>query len=542
MKFKKQGNEMYATCPFHADGKSPNFRVDLKKDAWFCDVCGEGGGVVQFLSKKTGIDEKEAFKQLVSDPHPLGTTPSNGPEAPRRLNIVATYDYKNHRGDVAYQVCRIEPKTFRQRRPDGKGGWIDNMKGVERVLYRLQEIWLAPTVWVVEGEKDADTLFGLGMRATTNVGGAGKWLDGYNEILRDKEVVLCGDNDPPGQEHVKKIAESVDGIAKSVRIVIVPAPSKDISEYLGNFDTKDAKLEALEAIFNKGQLIVKGGAVPIKSMAEMEAEYIEHVRSSKTRLVNLAEWIPSLRCIRSLVGGEMVSVLASTGGGKTFILQNIAYCCHVPTLLFELELPDSLTFERFVGIARERTGQQVFDTYDQQQRLDHRDLSHVFTCSKAPISPDDMESIIIRSELKMGVRPILVLIDYIQLVKGEGQNRYERISGISERLKTVARSTGIVLVIASQVGRDKEKPSIGLHDAKESGSIENSSGVVMGMWREDQNNPNLLKLRVLKNTKGKPSGVIDCEFKSESMRITERNLDTPQKPLPNFQNAAQPDP
>jgi len=98
--------------------------------------------------------------------------------------------------------------------------------------------------------------------------------------------------------------------------------------------------------------------------------------------------------------------------------------------------------------------------------------------------------------------------------------------------------------MASQVSRDKERPEIGLHDAKESGSIENSSGVVIGMWREAKQ-PSVLKLKVLKNTKGKISGVIECQFLNGSMRIVERSIDgkdVPQQSLPNFQNPAQADP
>ena len=51
------------------------------------------------------------------------------------------------------------------------------MQGVERVLYRLPEVLAAGEVWVVEGEKDADSLAALGIVATCNAGGAGKWSE-----------------------------------------------------------------------------------------------------------------------------------------------------------------------------------------------------------------------------------------------------------------------------------------------------------------------------------------------------------------------------
>lgn len=529
MTFKRQGGELYASCPFHTEGKRPNFRVNIQKNSWFCDVCGEGGGVVEFLAKKTGRDKKEVFKELVDkQPTQSAVTPFG--------EIACTYDYTDGSGNLLYQVCRMVPKSFRQRRPDGKGGWIWNMEGIERVLYRLPDI-LNPKcqfVCLVEGEKDADTLRNAGLPATTNVGGAGKWCDAYSECLKGKDIIICGDNDEPGQKHMRKVMENIEAHAKSIRVIQLPKQFKDISDFAASFSCKEKFLEALGPMVDNAPVMVKGGFLPVKSMAELEQEYREHVKEAKTRLVNLSDWLPSLRCVRSLVGGELVSIVGDTGTAKTYVLQHIAYHCRVPSLLFELELPGSLTFERFVAVARRKGGQDVFNTYDAGGTVDHADLSHVFTCTRSRITPADMESIILKSELKIGVRPTLVLVDYIQLVQGTGgKSRYERISAIAEDLKVVAKSTNTVIVMASQVGRDKESPEITLHDAKDSGSIENSSGVVIGIWR-DPNDAKTLNLKVLKNTKGRPSEIIPCHIFNESMRIMERSVVHPED-MPDYQ-------
>src|SRR5262249_58204147 len=75
-----------------------------------------------------------------------------------RGNIVATYDYRDDTGALLYQVVRLEPKDFRQRQPDGKGGWIWSVKDCRRVVYRLPDLLQFPDacVFVCEGEKDAD--------------------------------------------------------------------------------------------------------------------------------------------------------------------------------------------------------------------------------------------------------------------------------------------------------------------------------------------------------------------------------------------------
>ena len=51
----------------------------------------------------------------------------------------ATYQYTDETGVLLYEVLRYEPKTFRQRRPDGNGGWIWQLGDVRRVPYRLPE-------------------------------------------------------------------------------------------------------------------------------------------------------------------------------------------------------------------------------------------------------------------------------------------------------------------------------------------------------------------------------------------------------------------
>jgi hypothetical protein len=153
--------------------------------------------------------------------------------------IVATYDYTDVGGALLYQVCRFQPKDFRQRRPDGNGGWIWNLNGVERVPYHLPAVARAAqageVVWIAEGEKDCDHLARLGLTATCNVGGAGRWRPEYAVHLRGSPlVVILPDNDPPGQRHAEQVAVSLHGIAASVKIVALPglAPRSDVTDWL----------------------------------------------------------------------------------------------------------------------------------------------------------------------------------------------------------------------------------------------------------------------------------------------------------------------
>jgi putative DNA primase/helicase len=147
---------------------------------------------------------------------------------PRR--IVATYDYTDERGELLYQTVRYEPKDFRQRRRSVRGEWIWK-KGPRQVLYRLPEVLEAAIVFVVEGEKDVETLRSHGFTATTNAGGAkARWLADFTESLRGREVILIPDNDAPGRARVLTIARAL--LRKAARLIVLELEDgKDITDW-----------------------------------------------------------------------------------------------------------------------------------------------------------------------------------------------------------------------------------------------------------------------------------------------------------------------
>jgi hypothetical protein len=169
-------------------------------------------------------------------------TPSK-PKSNGKPRIVAQYEYRDEAGNVLFQAVRYDPKDFRQRRPKPDGGWDWSVKGVRVVPYRLPELLAesARPVFVAEGEKDVDNLTRLGVLATCNVGGAGKWTAEHAAFLRGRRVILLADNDEPGRNHVQQVAHSLVGIAEWVRIVDLPRlpPKGDVSDWIAAGGTKD---------------------------------------------------------------------------------------------------------------------------------------------------------------------------------------------------------------------------------------------------------------------------------------------------------------
>jgi hypothetical protein len=119
-----------------------------------------------------------------------------------KSGIVATYDYTDADGTLLYQVVRYDPKDFRQRRPDGNGGWTWKLDE-RRILYRWPELVKFPhgTIFICEGEKDADRVASLGHCATTVA--SGKWTDECVKTLAGRDCIILQDNDDAGRAKAK---------------------------------------------------------------------------------------------------------------------------------------------------------------------------------------------------------------------------------------------------------------------------------------------------------------------------------------------------
>src|SRR4030095_8803829 len=199
----------------------------------------------------------------------------------------------------------------------------------------------------------------------------------------------------------------------------------------------------------------------------------------------------------------------------------------LPCLLFEMELADSITFNRFVSGVMGMDQDEVKDEYKAGRDPDWRDtgyLSNIFVCPVSGLTVPAIETIVNRAELKMGVRPVLVLIDYVQLIKGLGKGRYEQITGVMSDLKSMAKNTGTVGAVASQIQRKGHDATaeIGLSDGKDSGQIENSAALHIGAWRDPKDKHKTLIMRVNKNTTGVEGLRLKCNWDGAKMLITEK--------------------
>lgn len=158
--------------------------------------------------------------------------------------IVAEYNYTDERGNLLYQVVRLDPKDCRQRKPNGKDRWTWKIGRIRRVLYNLPEVIAAEEVLIVEGEKDAETGKALGFVATTS-GAAGSWIDRFSDQLRGKRSTIISDADETGRRDAQKVARSLFGKAECPKLLELPG-AKDLSEWVEQGGTREALLDLIE--------------------------------------------------------------------------------------------------------------------------------------------------------------------------------------------------------------------------------------------------------------------------------------------------------
>lgn len=542
---KKGGNFITNRCAMNQH-KEKHFcvSIDALKQIWYCNDCQVGGSVIDWIAVAGGKNPMEVFKELAKE---VGSQrpPAKEPRSNVKPTLVKTYDYTDEHGNLLYQVCRYHPKTFKQRQPVPGGGWKWTMDGAVRVPYRLPEVIRASTVIIAEGEKDCDTLFDLGFTATCNVCGAEQWLDAYSHFLAGKDIIIVPDNDDKGTSHAKIVAKSLDQKANSIKVVPMPSPFKDATEFAEAQNDKASAMAILKGLFEKA--VHSLPPLPIYTIEELEREYINFYSQNQTNSISIGAFLPSLKSLRPLIPGELMVLIASTGVGKSALASAIARSVAPhPTLFFQLEIPKELMFERFAQMENNCPADEVENFYRKIKTPVAGMFSgfkHILVCAESGLSADKIEKYIERSALKFGRRPLLVIVDYIGLMRSDRRcSRYEAVSDAAEGLRVIAKRTNTVVMVTSQIARPDKKNEggeIGLHDAKESGSIENSATLVLGAWRPERDK---LKIKVLKATKGGSGTIVECDFHGDRMQIEEcskiDSKDVPkQQALPNVEDS-----
>lgn len=420
-------------CPVHGDS-TPSLSVSRgdKGVVLKCQAGCDTTAVVDAL----GLTMRDLF-----DEHTNGR--SDKPE------IVATYDYQDEDGQLLFQVVRMVPKTFRQRRRTPTGEWQWNLADTRRVLYRLPRVLEAVqrghTVFIVEGEKDVHAIEAAGATATCNAGGAGKWRDEYSRCLAGADVVVVADKDGPGQQHAHQVAASLSSVGATVRMVEA-ATGKDAADHLAAGHTLE-------------ELLLYGP----DALNEVSAQHAA-LRARLLTVEQLRTLPPPTFLIDEILVRNTLAVLwGKPGSGKSFVALDWALSVAVGQWWFRKQVDKGgvlyVAGEGVGGlnqrIAAWQTAHTVYDLGD-----------HELYIHPGAINMLDTQWASALVELATELQPALVIADTLARVMVGGD-------------ENAARDMGLAIDAANRVQNATNAAVLFVHhDTKEGSSMRGSSALL----------------------------------------------------------------
>jgi hypothetical protein len=309
-------------------GNRGSREVHLGKGTWFDFETNEGGGCVDLVRMNEGATIASNIPEILERKFGIQRQAQQSLQPARFMSAV--YDYIDDQGEVRYQVRRFEPKTFRQCRPDGKGGWLFNMDGVEALPYNLHKILARPDepVFIVEGEKAAEKVATLGLLATTSHGGAKKWQPVLNQYFAGRNVVVLADNDDAGREHADIVIGNLFGVAGRIKRVELDGlpPKGDIVDWLDS----GKGLEDLTAAVKAAPTVAEAPAVEAEAEDynndNNEGDFFDFVDEDYLMNMPPIEWAVGQGDDGLITAHGLSMIYGPPGSGKSFISLDMALC------------------------------------------------------------------------------------------------------------------------------------------------------------------------------------------------------------------------
>lgn len=331
--FNTGAEEVKVLCPFHNDTK-PSASVNTQKGLFKCWVCGNGYNEVQFLSKTSNIPITEAHKLLAK----MSDVENDNWEYTAQASLWANNQFRKEvadrlhiseelmeelklgittlsKGDImlgipvyfndilmdvrSYNVLKLEGLPKLMARPDSQSGLIVPF-----------DIWKSDTstTYIFEGEKDMMLARDLGLNAITLTGGAGaKPSDLVLNSFKDRDIIICYDNDKAGRDGANKLHKTLAKIANSVKYINiaeedigVKEEKEDFFDFIVKYNNSIFDFYNLTVLEFKNE--VKKDLIPLKA-----AVYNNQIKKNLVSQINVSAEFEDNFAVPQLVEFEKVS-------------------------------------------------------------------------------------------------------------------------------------------------------------------------------------------------------------------------------------------
>ena len=309
--------------------------------------------------------------------------------------------------------------------------------------------------------------------------------------------------------------------------------------YEGYEEVEQILDKAENMIFKVSENKEKKEIVSVKDLIDDEFERLEKVYQNKGEVTGIGSGFKQFDTMTSgFHPSDLVIIAARPSMGKTAFALNLALNAALKqkkgVLIFSLEMSNSQIFQRLISAESKVPLNKLRNGFLASDEWSKVGLS-TGRLAETPIYIADVPNVTVMEiralcrRLKAEGNLDMILIDYLQLIKGSGrESRQQEISEISRNLKGLARELDVPVISLSQLSRAPEQRSDRrpmLSDLRDSGAIEQDADMVVFLYRDDYYNEDsefkgLAEIIIGKQRNG-PVGTVQLKFFNEITKFAD---------------------
>jgi len=307
-------------------------------------------------------------------------------------------------------------------------------------------------------------------------------------------------------------------------------------------------MEEVDSILDKAESLIFKVAenkenkeiVSLKELIQPELDRLEQVVHNKGVTTGISSGFKNFDAMTSgFHDSDLVILAARPSMGKTAFVLNLALNAAVKqnkgVLVFSLEMSNSQLFQRMLAIESKVALNKIRNGFIDEHEWGQLGIaSGKLANSNVQIADVPNVTVLeIRAmarRLKAAGKLDMILIDYLQLIKGtgKGDNRQQETSDISRALKGIARELNVPVIALSQLSRAPEQRADRrpmLSDLRDSGAIEQDADMVVFLYRdeyynEDSESKGIAEVIIGKQRNG-PVGTLKLTFLNDLQKFAD---------------------
>ena len=522
---KKSGTNWLAKCRAH-DDRSPSLAVAEGDDGRTLFTCHAGCDIEAILS---------AFELAWEDVLPASKNTSGTGSISRKRE--KCWEIRDTGGELVAEHIRIDGdgrKRFVWRR-DGQSG-LGGLAVAKLPLYRVDQVSSFSdkrAVFVCEGEKATDAAVELGLQSLGTVCGASS-IPGADtlSVLADRDVILWPDFDDAGVSHMSRIAEVLDGVARSVRWIHIPGAraKADAANYRGTADE-------LHGCLRHGPPTTTSPLVMVGDRVSSAVRELDRLHAGDFSDF-VSTGIESLD--RRLGGGfrraQVILVGAPTGAGKTTLAVQFAIAAQERGLALvvspEMSADELVTREIVRRSGKPKRHRSPWISAHLRNEAEEAHARAAAELRRHPPRVAMMDSIDVTLEdVARAARaaqeqaPLsLIVLDYAQQLASTDAKtaRHLLVGEVGHRAVEMARELNCPVIVTSQVntfrdGREKD------YSFRESQILEHKAHVVL-LFLVERDSQGRVERAVFRARKARDLGLFELEVDFEPSTFSVRDL------------------